>query len=133
MSRGAEELNRRLLRARDAMDRAYAGPLNVRAVAAVAHTSPAHFSRCFRTVFGESVHHIRREGRVLTCATIAEHVWDAELDIDSNIVEVYIGYLRRKLNRPFDRSDIETVGGIGYRLRDVPVPVPVPDERAAVA
>jgi AraC-like DNA-binding protein len=47
-------MNRRLLRARDAMDRAYAEPLDVRAVAAVAHVSPAHFSRSFRAVFGET-------------------------------------------------------------------------------
>lgn len=61
---------------------------------------------------------IRRKGHVLSRATIAEHVWDVELDIDSNIVEVYIGYLRRKLDRPFGRSDIETIRGAGYRLRD---------------
>lgn len=64
MSREAEDLNRRLLRARDAMDRAYAGPLDVRAVAAVAHISPAHFSRCFRTVFGESPHRYLQRRRV---------------------------------------------------------------------
>ena len=52
MSRDVEDLNRRLLRARDAMDRAYAEPLDVRAIAAVAHISAAHFSRCFRDVFG---------------------------------------------------------------------------------
>lgn len=63
---------------------------------------------------------LRRKGRVVSRATIAEHVWDAELDIDSNVVEVYIGYLRRKLDRPFDRADIETVRGFGYRLRDRP-------------
>src|ERR1044072_7180413 len=54
MSREAEAFNRRLLRARDAMDRAYAEPLDVRTVAAVAHISEAHFSRCFRQVFGET-------------------------------------------------------------------------------
>jgi AraC-like DNA-binding protein len=64
MSRGTEELNRRLLRARDAMDRAYADPLDVRAVAAVAHISPAHFSRCFRAVFGESPHRYLQRRRV---------------------------------------------------------------------
>jgi AraC-like DNA-binding protein len=64
VSREAEELNRRLLRARDAMDRAYADPLDVRAVAAVAHISPAHFSRCFRTVFGESPHRYLQRRRV---------------------------------------------------------------------
>ena len=54
MSRDVEDFNRRLLRARDAMDRAYAEPLDVRAVAAVAHVSEAHFIRSFRAVFGET-------------------------------------------------------------------------------
>ena len=64
MSREAEDLNRRLLRARDAMDRAYAEPLDVRAVAAVAHISEAHFSRCFRAVFGETPHRYLQRRRV---------------------------------------------------------------------
>jgi len=59
-----EDLNRRLLRARDAMDRAYAEPLDVAAVAAVAHISEAHFSRCFRTVFGETPHRYLQRRRV---------------------------------------------------------------------
>jgi AraC-like DNA-binding protein len=57
-------LNRRLLRARDAMDRAYAEPLDVRAVAAVAHISEAHFSRSFRAVFGETPHRYLQRRRV---------------------------------------------------------------------
>ena len=57
-------MNRRLLRARDAMDRAYAEPLNVRAVAAVAHISMAHFSRSFRAVFGEAPHRYLQRRRV---------------------------------------------------------------------
>jgi hypothetical protein len=56
MSRAVEELNRRLLRARDAMDRAYAERLDVRAVAAVARLSEAHFIRSFRGCFGETPH-----------------------------------------------------------------------------
>ena len=64
MSRDAEDLNRRLLRARDAMDRAYAQPLNVAAVAAVAHMSEAHFSRSFRAVFGETPHRYLQRRRV---------------------------------------------------------------------
>lgn len=64
MSREAEDLNRRLLRARDAMDRAYAEPLDVRAVAAVAHISPAHFSRTFKAVFGETPHRYLQRRRV---------------------------------------------------------------------
>jgi AraC-like DNA-binding protein len=64
VSREAEDLNRRLLRARDAMDRAYAEPLDVRAVAAVAYISPAHFSRSFRAVFGETPHRYLQRRRV---------------------------------------------------------------------
>lgn len=64
MSREAEDLNRRLLRARDAMDRSYAEPLDVPTVAAIAYISPAHFSRCFRAVFGETPHHYLQRRRV---------------------------------------------------------------------
>jgi AraC-like DNA-binding protein len=64
VSREAEDLNRHLLRARDAMDRAYAEPLDVRAVAAVAHLSEAHFSRSFRAVFGETPHRYLQRRRV---------------------------------------------------------------------
>jgi AraC-like DNA-binding protein len=64
VSRDVEDLNRRLLRARDAMDRAYAEPLDVRAVAAVAHISEAHFSRSFRAVFGETPHRYLQRRRV---------------------------------------------------------------------
>ena len=64
MSREREELNRRLLRARDALDRGYAGPLDVPTVAAVAHMSPAHFSRCFRAVFGETPHRYLQRRRI---------------------------------------------------------------------
>jgi AraC-like DNA-binding protein len=62
--RDIEDLNRRLLRARDAMDRSYAEPLDVRAVAAVAHVSEAHFSRSFRAVFGETPHRYLQRRRV---------------------------------------------------------------------
>ncbi len=64
MSRETEDLNRRLLRARDAMDRSYAESLDVPAIAAVAHISPAHFSRSFRDVFGETPHRYLQRRRV---------------------------------------------------------------------
>jgi AraC-like DNA-binding protein len=64
VSKEAEDLNRRLLRARDAMDRAYAEPLDIRAVAAVACLSEAHFIRSFRVVFGETPHRYLRRRRV---------------------------------------------------------------------
>ena len=64
MSREVEDINRRMLRARDAMDRAYAEPLDVASVAAVAHVSEAHFIRTFRTVFGETPHRYLQRRRV---------------------------------------------------------------------
>lgn len=64
MSRASEDRNRRMLRARDTMDRAFAQPLDVEAVARVAHVSPAHFSRQFRATFGESPHRYLQRRRV---------------------------------------------------------------------
>jgi AraC-like DNA-binding protein len=64
VSRDIEDMNRRLLRARDAMDRNYAEPLDVPAVAAVAHVSEAHFIRSFRAVFGETPHRYLQRRRV---------------------------------------------------------------------
>lgn len=64
MGRAEEETNRLLLRARDAMDRAYAQPLDVPALARIAHVSPAHFSRTFRAVFGETPHRYLQRRRV---------------------------------------------------------------------
>jgi AraC-like DNA-binding protein len=64
VSREVEDLNRRLLRARDAMDRAYAEPLDVATIAAVAHVSEAHFIRSFREAFGETPHRYLQRRRV---------------------------------------------------------------------
>jgi AraC-like DNA-binding protein len=64
VSRAAEETNRRMLRARDAMDRAYAEPLDVRSLARIAHVSPAHFTRTFRATFGEAPHRYLQRRRV---------------------------------------------------------------------
>ena len=64
MSRAVEELNRRMLRARDAMDRAYAEPLDVPALAGIAHVSEAHFIRTFRATFGETPHRYLQRRRV---------------------------------------------------------------------
>jgi DNA-binding response OmpR family regulator len=59
---------------------------------------------------------LRRKGQVISKREILEHVWDYGFRRDPNIVEVYIGHLRSKLDRPFGRSAIETVRGAGYRL-----------------
>ncbi len=59
---------------------------------------------------------MRRPGQVLDKQDLLERVWGDDFEGDPNVVEVYIGYLRRKLDRPFGRNDIRTVRGIGYRI-----------------
>jgi DNA-binding response OmpR family regulator len=59
---------------------------------------------------------MHRRGEVVTKTEILDNVWDPAFDGDMNIVEVYVGYLRRKIDVPFDRRSIETVRGVGYRL-----------------
>lgn len=61
---------------------------------------------------------MRRAGQVTSKSDILDHVWDIDFDGDDNIVEVYIRYLRRKVDVPFGRQSIETVRGAGYRLRE---------------
>jgi two-component system OmpR family response regulator len=60
---------------------------------------------------------LRHPGRVLTRSQIIEAVWDFAYDGGSNVVDQYVKYLRRKVDVPFGRQDIETVRGMGYRLR----------------
>lgn len=57
-----------------------------------------------------------RAGETLSKSQILDHVWDEAFDGDPNIVEVYIGHLRKKIDEPFGRRSIQTVRGIGYRL-----------------
>jgi len=64
MSRAVEEINRRMLRARDAMDRAYAEPLDLPTLAQIANVSEAHFIRTFRATFGETPHRYLQRRRV---------------------------------------------------------------------
>lgn len=59
---------------------------------------------------------MRHRGDVVSKLQIIENVWDANFDGDPNIVEVYVGYLRRKIDQPFGRSAIQTERGMGYRL-----------------
>lgn len=59
---------------------------------------------------------LRHRGDVVSKSEILEGVWDAHYDGDPNVVEVYVGYLRRKIDLPYGRRAIETVRGVGYRL-----------------
>lgn len=61
---------------------------------------------------------MRRPGRILTKDAVLDGVWDAGYDGDTNIVEVYVGYLRKKLDTAFGRHSFETIRGAGYRLVD---------------
>ena len=60
---------------------------------------------------------MRRPGQVLSQSQLLESVWDLGYEQKSNVVEVYVRYLREKIDRPFGVSSLETVRGTGYRLR----------------
>lgn len=60
---------------------------------------------------------MRHEGEVLSRTRLIEHVWDFAYDGGSNIVDVYVRYLREKIDRPFGTHSLETVRGAGYRLQ----------------
>src|SRR5688572_16657859 len=61
---------------------------------------------------------MRRPGQVLSRYQLLEHAWDIAYENRSNVVDVYVRYLRDKIDRPFGRDSIETVRGAGYRLRE---------------
>lgn len=61
---------------------------------------------------------MRNPNRVLTRTMIAQHVWDINFDSFTNVIDVYINYLRNKIDRGFDRKLIHTVRGVGYVLRE---------------
>jgi heavy metal response regulator len=61
---------------------------------------------------------LRNVGRVLTRPVIAQHVWGLDFDPESNIIDVYVGYLRRKIDAEGERRLLHTVRGAGYMLSD---------------
>jgi two-component system OmpR family response regulator len=61
---------------------------------------------------------MRRPGRVLSRYELLEHAWDMAYEARSNVVDVYVRYLRAKIDRPFARASLETVRNVGYRLRE---------------
>jgi two-component system, OmpR family, response regulator len=61
---------------------------------------------------------MRQPGEVLSRSRLIDHVWDMAFDKDSNVVDVYVGYLRAKVDRPFGRASIQTIRGAGYLLVD---------------
>ena len=61
---------------------------------------------------------MRRPGQALSRLQLLEHAWDFAYENRSNVIDVYVRYLREKVDRPFGTSSLETVRGVGYRLRE---------------
>lgn len=61
---------------------------------------------------------MQRPGEVVSRTALLEHAWDLAYEARSNVVDVYVRRLREKIDRPFGRATLETVRGVGYRLRD---------------
>src|SRR5258708_16888362 len=118
MKRAVEELNRRLLRARDAMDRTYAEPLDVAALSRVAHVSEAHFIRSFRATFGETPHRYLQRRRVERAMFL---LGATDRPITAICVDVCFASLG-----PFSRTCRDIVGEspTEWRLRGAPMAVP---------
>ena len=60
---------------------------------------------------------MRNPNRVLTRTMIAEHVWDYHFDTDTNVIDVYVNFLRKKIDRGFDVKLIHTIRGVGYMMK----------------
>lgn len=119
MGRTDEDLNRRMLRARDAMDRSYAEPLDVPALAAIAHVSPAHFIRTFRATFGETPHRYLQRRRVERAMYL---LVQTRRDVTEICFEVGFTSLGT-----FSRTFSHIVGESPSRFRTHAKPIPVPN------
>jgi transcriptional regulator GlxA family with amidase domain len=102
MSRAVEESNRRMLRARDAMDRDYAKPLDVPSLARIAYVSEAHFIRSFRATFGETPHRYLQRRRV-------ERAMFLLRETDRSVTEICFGVGFASMGT-FSRTFAEIVG-----------------------
>jgi AraC-like DNA-binding protein len=111
MSRAVEQTNRRMLRARDAMDRTYAQPLDVAALAAIALVSPAHFIRTFRATFGETPHRYLQRRRVERAMSRLRETGDSVTDICMEVGFTSLGTFSRTFR------DIVGVSPTEYRAR----------------
>ena len=118
MSQAVEESNRRLLRARDAMDRSYAQPLDVPSLARIAHVSEAHFIRTFRATFGETPHRYLQRRRVERAMFL---LWHSERSVTEICFDVGFTSLGT-----FSRTFRSIVGEspTAYRKRAAPSAVP---------
>ena len=113
-----EDENRRLLRARDLIDRSYAEPLDTAALARVAHMSASHFIRRFRAVFGETPRHYLQRRRVERACALLRTTTTPVTDIARSVGYESLG--------TFGRTFTAIIGcsPTAYRRRASPVPVP---------
>ena len=118
MTRAEEDSNRRMLRARDAMDRAYAEPLDIAALASIACVSEAHFIRVFRTTFGETPHRYLQRRRVERAMFMLRETPKSITDICLDVGFSSLG--------TFSRTFTSIVGQTpsAYRQDSVLMPVP---------
>ncbi|HEX4966244.1 MAG TPA: AraC family transcriptional regulator [Thermoanaerobaculia bacterium] len=120
MSRAVEESNRRLLRARDAMDRAYAQPLDVAALARIAYVSEAHFIRTFRATFGETPHRYLQRRRVERSMFLLRESSRSVTDICLDVGFTSLGTFSRTFRAIVGQSPL------AYRRSSAPAPGAVP-------
>ena len=111
VTQAVEELNRRMLRARDAVDRAYAQPLDVRSLAAIANVSEAHFIRTFRSTFGEPPHRYLQRRRVERAMFLLRETDRSVTDICMDVGFTSLGTFSRTFN------DIVGVSPSQYRTQ----------------
>jgi AraC-like DNA-binding protein len=118
VSRAVEERNRWLLRARDAMDRSYAQPLDVPALARIAHVAEAHFIRTFRATFGETPHRYLQRRRVERSTFLLR-------ETDRSVTKICLEVGFSSLGT-FSRTFRDIVGETpsAYRRRAAVVPIP---------
>lgn len=120
MSRAVEESNRRLLRARDAMDRTYAQPLDIPTLARIAHTSQAHFIRTFRATFGETPHRYLQRRRVERAMFLLRQTDTSITDVCLEVGFTSLGTFSRTFSEIVGRSPS------AYRAESPPA-APVPN------
>ncbi|WP_206443340.1 helix-turn-helix domain-containing protein [Candidatus Protofrankia californiensis] len=118
MNRSVEDSNRRMLRARDAMDRDYAKPLDIPALARIAFVSPAHFIRAFRTTFGETPHRYLQRRRVERAMALLRETDRSVTDVCFDVGFTSLGTFSRTFHAVVGESPSS------YRRRAGPVPVP---------
>ena len=118
MSAAVEDSNRRMLRARDAMDRTYAEPLDIARLAAIAYVSEAHFIRSFRATFGETPHRYLQRRRVERSMFLLRETDRSVTDVCFDVGFTSLG----TFSRTFTRIVGETPSG--YRLGNGPIVAP---------